>query len=203
MLHTQNSKAKVAFEVVDPESGDADLWAIKKAAQAIRERMGKINAAEHWIIIGAELAALKEALVKSRGGNRPGDNERIGWAKAYELGILPFDRRYADRLIETSQALKWACGPTSKNLPVGTKALYIIASRFKDEKMIKRLIEEGRITAASTEIDLRNLGHDLGLIPKTIKAGVDAHSSKGRRVDHVLKLMQKLQLNISDLRGVK
>jgi hypothetical protein len=200
MLHAQNSKGKVQFEVVDPESGDADLYAIKKTAASINDRMGKINAAEHWIAIGGDLAALKGALARPQGGQRRGDNERIGWVKAFELGILPISNHaFAYKIIEVHKFYSVNSIPTS-NLPVAIVSLYVIASKIKDPKLVTRLIGEGRITAASTERDIRGLAHEMGLLAKNVRVPVNRNSPKSRRVETVLKLVQRLGLTISDLK---
>jgi hypothetical protein len=206
MLQAHNSKGKIGFEVVDPESGDADLWAIKKVGQSIRERMGKINAAEQWIAIGRDLAQLRDKLVKSTGGDRthgprPGDNERIGWLKAFELGFIPVQPAQAGKLIAIYRFFPGdATGGHGKDLPTSIKSLYFLVTKFKDRNYVNKLIDEKKITAASSENDLRKLAHDLGLIAKKVKVGIDADSPKGSRVNHVLKMMQKLRLNINDLR---
>jgi hypothetical protein len=200
MLSTQNSKSRMQFEVVDPESGDADLFQIKKTAQNIRERMGKINAAEHWIAVGGELARLKATLARPEGGQRRGDNERIGWRKAFELRILPVaDYGFADKLIIVHEFFTRKSFPPS-NLPCSCDSLHFLAIKFRDPELIKKLIETGRITSATSAREIRNLAHELGLIAKKVRPGVTRDSPKSRRVETVLKLVQRLGLTINDLK---
>jgi hypothetical protein len=197
MLSTQNSKSRMQFEVVDPESGDADLFQIKKTAQNIRERMGKINAAEHWVAIGGELAALRKTLAKPVG--RRGHNERIGWRKACELGILPFTKEYANALISIYEFLREPTVPLT-NYPSSYKPLKVLETKFKDRKLVQKLVDDGKITAASTERGLLNLAHELGLVAKKVTVPVNRDSPKGRRVIAALKYVQRLGLTISDLK---
>jgi hypothetical protein len=195
---------KIEFEVVDPESGDADLFQIKKTAQNIRERMGKINAAEQWFVIGEELHRLHAKLAWERGGRRrgkprPGDNERIGWKKAFELGLMPFSCSYAEYLISIYKFSK-STPVNHENLPSSIDALKAMVSCFKDGKLVKKLVDEGRITPASTRKNIVDLAHDLGLLAKRVRAPVNRDSPKSYRVAAALKILQRLNLTISDLK---
>jgi hypothetical protein len=201
MKHT-----KLEFEIVDPESGDADLFAIKKTAQNIRERMGKINSAAHWIAIGADLSHLHKALANPKAGYRHGirritkdDNQRIGWGRAFELGHIPLSKAFATRIMCVYNFSE-ATGLSSDYLPCYINALYFLVTKFKDPKLIRKLVDDGRITPASNEGDLRTLAHELGLLAKKVKAPLDKDSPKGSRVNAVLKLMQKLGLRVNDLK---
>jgi hypothetical protein len=205
MLAT-NRTSKIQFEIEDPESGDADLFEIRKTAQTIREQMAKINAAERWVTIGGELAKLKTTLARSAGGHRagghkrPGDNERIGWRKAFELRILPLaDCGFADKMIIVHEFFTRNNFPHS-NLPVSCDALHILAIKFRDPELIKKLIADGRITAATRAREIRNLAHELGLLAKRVSAPVNRDSPKSRRIETVLKLVQRLNLTINDLK---
>jgi hypothetical protein len=190
---------KLEFEVVDPDSGDADLFQIKKTAQNIRERMGKINAAEHWIAIGGELQHLHDQLARPTGRPGRGHNERVGWKKAFELGLMPITKSYAGYLMKIWSFVN-VHGLNTLNLPSNIKPLYVLVTILKDAESIKRLVSEGKITPASTEMSIKDLAHEIGLLTKRIKPGVDRHSPKSRRVTAALKYVQRLGLTINDLK---
>jgi hypothetical protein len=160
------------------EGEPADLLMIKETAQNIRQRMGRINAAEHWIAIGGELAALNDKLARLAGGHRrrdqgisrAGDNERIGWLKAFELGLMPLSQAHANKLMAVYK-FSLRAPEYVAFLPVYFEAIYYL-SRVKDHNVVLKLIDDGRITPTSTIRDLKNFAHELGL---------DTKSTRGRK----------------------
>jgi hypothetical protein len=75
-----------------------------------------------------------------------------------------------------------------------------MVSCFKDGKLVKKLVDEGRITPASTRKNIVDLAHDLGLLAKRVRAPVNRDSPKSYRVAAALKILQRLNLTISDLK---
>jgi replicative DNA helicase len=115
------------------------------------------------------------------------------------LGIIPFSKAKANTLrsiYKSAIDLNLAYG----NLPATVDALRVLFIHFRDAKFIEKLVSDGRITSATTAPDVRHLAHELGLLAKKVKVPVTRESPKSRRVETVLKLVQRLGLTINDLK---
>jgi hypothetical protein len=190
---------EVATLRVDFDSVTAERVAITQCATFVRRRIAEMQAAEAWLACGKELASLKSKLVRK---TSRGENERIGWHKAFTLDPpeFPFKRRHADCLI---QIYKFLIGSTLpiKKLPASSRALYaLVANRFTTEQ-IAQCIADGLISPGSTEDEIKAVAKKLKLIKPAKRQPNLKTAPKERRRAAVLKLMQQLEITLEDLQN--
>jgi hypothetical protein len=176
---------------------EAERMAIGQCAKYIRRRIEGLQAGEAWISCGEHLARLKQNLVKE---TPRGDNEHIGWNKAFELGEFPFGRIYADRLIKVYEFFKDTTVPL-KNLPATVYALLAIASVKFSKEQLEQAMADGMISPGTTEKEIIALARKFKLVKTKAKKKIDALSlaPKRERIAAVWELMARLKLTIKDL----
>jgi hypothetical protein len=145
----------------------SDLAAISKCAKFVKERIAGMKAAVAWIDCGRKLSELKKGLIRPSGpmGHiRRGDNERVGWKRALQLGEFPFGRAHAQNLIKMSEFFQGQQLSTLKKLPASIGSLLILSRKFSLEQ-VEKCIADGSISPGTIEKDVRELALRLKLMP--------------------------------------
>lgn len=182
-----------------------DAFNIKETGRFCTERMRDAtdDMVSAYLTVGKALSELHGKLKKT---TPRGDNEHVGWQKAFKQmredgrPVFPFGRLIAERYIKVSEffAVTVVTAKLHKQLPSSLRALTAIVDLKLSRAQIEKAIEDKTITTFAQASDIKRLAKHLGLIHPKEKAAVKA-APKRERIARAFELLAKLGVTVDDL----
>jgi hypothetical protein len=182
-----------------------DAFNIKETGRFCTERMRDAtdDLVAAYLTVGKALDELHSKLTKT---TPRGDNEHIGWKKAFKQlredgrPVFPFGQKQAQRYIKASKFLRDT--PVSpkilKCLPSSLRALIAIIDFKFSRAQIEKAVEQKTITTFTETSHIRKLAKQLGLLQPEDKT-VTKTKPKRDRIARAFELLAKLGVTLDDL----